>query len=69
MHTLWLEEEQRDCVPVQVAHHEALEVGGHEAIEGRPGEEPVLGPLRLVICGHVELRVPQGHADVIQQPL
>lgn len=54
--------------PVQVSHHEALEVGGHEAVERGPGEEPVLGPLRLVVGGHVELRVPQGHADVIQQP-
>lgn len=55
-------------VPVQVSHHEALEVGGHEAVEGRPGEQPVLGPLWLVVGGHVELRVPQGHADVVQQP-
>lgn len=55
-------------VPVQVPHHEALEVGGHEAVEGRPGEEAVLGPLWLVVGGHVELRVPQGHADVVQQP-
>lgn len=55
-------------VPVQVSHHEVLKVGGHEAVEGRPVEGPVLGPLRLVVGGHVELRVPQGHTDVVQQP-
>lgn len=55
-------------IPVQVTHHVALEVSGLEATEGGPREEPVLWPLGLVICGHVELWVPQGNADVVQQP-
>lgn len=46
----------------------ALEVSGLEAIEGGPREEPVFWPLGLVICGHVELWVSQGNADVVQQP-
>lgn len=46
----------------------ALEVRRLEAVEGRPREESVLGPVRLVVGGHVELRVPQSHADVVQQP-
>lgn len=46
----------------------ALEVRRLEAVEGRPGEESVLGSVWLVVGGHVELRVPQGHVDVVQQP-
>lgn len=55
-------------IPVQVAHHKALEVRRHEAVERRPREESVLRSVRLVICRHVQLRVPQCDADVVQQP-
>lgn len=53
-------------IPVEVSHHKALEVGGHEAIERWSRKESVIRSLWLVIRRHVELRVPQGDADVIQ---
>lgn len=55
-------------IPVEITHHKALEVRGHETIEGWAREQSVLRSVRLVVGGHVELRVPQGDADVIQQP-
>ncbi len=51
--------------PVEVSHHEALEVVGGEAAEGGPGQV-TLG--RLVTGLTVQLWVPQRHANVVQQP-
>ena len=54
-------------LPVQVPHHEALEIGWYQAIEGGPCDEPVLLSVWLVAGLPVELGVPQSYTDVIQQ--
>lgn len=56
-------------LPIEVPHHEVLELGGDSPIEARPRQQsvrlPVLHPVRLVAGLPLQVRVTQGHADVI----
>lgn len=58
-------------LPIQIPHHEILELGRDAPVEAGPGQQPVGLPLHHPVCLMaglpLEVRVTQGHTDVIQE--